>query len=716
MIQAEPNPKIEKYMDKLIKIIGSSQQEDGYLYASHQVKWPERMMGDKPYSYVLHSHELYNMGHMYEAAVAYLQATGKDSFLKISEKSAQHINQVFFLGDPNYNDGKPVNQAPGHQEIEIGLMKLYRATGKKLYLDMAKKFLDIRGITFKTDGDGVFSATYAQQHKPVAQQEKAVGHAVRAGYLYSAMAEVDSVLGEDTYSKALNKIWHNIVDTKMHITGGLGAVHGIEGFGPDYVLPNKSAYNETCAAVANVFFNYRMFLKYKDAKYIDVAEISLLNNSLSGVSLDGVTFFYQNPLEVTKNYRQRSKWFGCACCPANISRLIPQVSGYMYTHTDDEIYTVLYGSSHTDIPLKSGMVHIDQKSDYPFEGKISIDVQPEKKQEFTLYLRIPTWAGKKFVPGKLYSYSQPSEPWYVKINNKKISVSPKKGFIALKRLWKEGDKVELYLPMEIKVNQCIKKVEANLDRVAITRGPLVYCAEEKDNQGIVQRFFLEPDDISGVEDEKKFTRGIMKGITAINIPAKELKIKIVQNSKLTMIPYYAWANRGNGSMNVWFGIKEKQAKIDYSKITEKKFHKVTASHTWWDNSVKAIREYNDPESSYDTSIPRWTSWPQKGEKQWVKIDLGKKKKVTRVAVYWYDDRGGVQVPGSWFLESPTTRGDRWKKIEIYNTDQYSSLKDVFNSVQPAKELTTRYIRINMTPQHSKTTVGILSVQIITEEI
>ena len=280
----EENPALEKRMDDVIDLISSAQKKDGYLYVSHitgvlntisnkindptvfdrkpnevdlaknTMVW---MMGDKPYSNVIHSHELYNMGHMYEGAIAYYQATGKDKWLKVAEKSAQHINKVFFEGDPNYNNGKPVNQAPGHQELELALTKLYTITGNKLYLNMAKKFLDIRGKTFIPNGERYNSPIYAQQHLPVTEQRKAVGHAVRATYLYSGMADVGGLFGISDYDKALKSIWNDIVDKKMSITGGLGAVQGIEGFGPDYVLPNKESYNETCAAVGNVFFNFR---------------------------------------------------------------------------------------------------------------------------------------------------------------------------------------------------------------------------------------------------------------------------------------------------------------------------------------------------------------------------------------------------------------------------------------------------------------------------
>ncbi len=711
MIKAAPNPQIEKRMDEIIEIIARAQGKDGYLYASHQTGSVGGMMGNRAYSLVVHSHELYNMGHMYEAAVAYYRATGKDSFLKLAEKSAKHVNKVFFEGDPNYNDGKPVNQAPGHEEIELGLVKLYRVTGNKLYLDMSKKFLDIRGVTYTPRGTGVMSPTYAQQHRPVAEQEKAVGHAVRAGYLYAAMAEVDSELGDQAYTEALNKIWHNIVDTKMHITGGLGAVHGIEGFGPEYVLPNEDAYNETCAAVANVFFNYRMFLKYRDAKYVDVAEVSLMNNSLSGVSQDGKSFFYPNPLEVKRKHKQRSGWFGCACCPSNIARLIPQVSGYMYAHTADEIYCTFYGSSETTIALKKGKVDLVQQSGYPFDGVIGLTVNPGKEQKFTLKLRIPTWAGNQFVPGKLYRYTRPSGAWTLLLNGKKIDPVIEKGFASVDRSWHKGDRIELRLPMEVKVNTCIEQVEANIGRVAVTRGPLVYCAEEVDNSGMVQRFFLQPDAVTGKAQCSTIEDGPLRGITAIEIPARERTPQGSDETSMVMVPYHAWANRGRGSMNVWFGTSRDLAEPDYADRKNRKFDSVTASHTNSGDTVDAIWMKHNPAGSADDSISRWTSWPQKGKPQWVEIDLGKPQQVKRFSVYWYDDGGGVQVPGAWHIEARKTTADEWKKVEIYNTDSYSTLKDNYNSVQPAARLDARYARIVMTPQHQDTTVGILSVNI-----
>ena len=563
LLRENPNPSLEKRLDGIIDIIARAQREDGYLYVAHITgvskdhdAWGGGGMGDKPYSYVLHSHELYNMGHMYEAAVAYYQSTGKDKWLKIAEKNAQHINKVFFEGEPNYNKGVAVNQAAGHEEIELALIKLYRVTNNPLYLTMSKKFLDIRGVSYQPKGEGVMSPTYSQQHKPVAEQEKAVGHAVRAAYLYSAMADVGSLTNTHDYDHALNMIWHDIVDTKMHITGGLGAVHGIEGFGPAYVLPNKEAYNETCAAVGNVFFNYRMFLQTKDAQFMDVAEISLFNNSLAGVNIEGNAFFYVNPLEsdgktlFNHGKAGRSPWFETSCCPSNIARLIPQVSGMMYSHTADEIYATFYASNSTTIPLKDGNVGIQQESDYPFDEHIKITVNPKKKQDFKLKLRIPTWAREQFVPGKLYDYvGEIKRDWQLRVNGKLQTVQLEKGFAVIERTWKKGDQVHLQLPMPVKYNTSLEEVKANNGRVAITRGPLVYCAEGVDNKNLVESIYLK--DINELKAKTELiTNGVLKNITEVTLNG-DLYGGKGTTKEVRLIPYYAWNNRGNGSMMVW---------------------------------------------------------------------------------------------------------------------------------------------------------------------
>ena len=570
ILMTNPNPSLEIRLDSIIDIISEAQQVDGYLYPSHITGVSRSQhnhfggggMGDKPYSFVFHSHELYNMGHLYEAAIAYYMATGKDKLLKVAEKSAQHINKVFFVGDPNYNDGYPVNQAPGHQEIELALVRLYQVTGNDLYLEMAYKFLDIRGKTFIPDGEGVMSASYAQQHLPVAEQYEAVGHSVRACYLYSGMADVSKFCGIDEYDMALDQIWNNIVNTRMHITGGLGAVRGIEGFGPEYVLPNKDAFNETCAGVGNVLFNYRMFLMSGDGRYMDVAEIALYNNVLAGTNFEGDRFFYVNPLEAdghttfNHGYAGRAPWFNTACCPTNLARLIPQVSGMMYGYDQDAIYVTLYASSETTIPLKSGDVRITQESNYPFSESTSILVYPKKGQRFALRLRIPTWAqGKQFVPGSLYHYihEDQQDTWSVKVNGEQHAVIFNNGFAEINRVWSPGDQVELFLTMDVKYNRSDIRVEANIDRISISRGPLVYCAESTDSRFPAQRSIAYQTPDAGNLQTGKIESGVLRNLVYIDFPVLFIGEDNSEMDKtLELIPYYSWNNRGNNSMLVWF--------------------------------------------------------------------------------------------------------------------------------------------------------------------
>ena len=562
LLTLEKDAELEKQMDEIIDIIADAQCPDGYLYEWFTAPFKNKNgwgAGDKPYSFVVHSHELYNMGHMYEAAIAYYRATGKRKWLDVAEKNAQHINKVFFEGDPNYNDGKPVNQAPGHQEIELALVKLHQATGNPLYLEMAQKFIDVRGVTYQPEGDGVMAPTYAQQHLPVREQRTAEGHSVRAMYLYSGMADIVASKGDTTLIPALESIWHDIVDKKMHINGGLGAVPGIEGFGPAYVLPNRDTYDETCAAVGNVLFNYRMFLASGDAKYVDVAEVALYNNVLAGVNIEGNRFFYVNVLEADgkKAFNHgragRSPWFSTACCPSNMARLIPQVPGMIYSHTDNDIYCGLYASSVTDIPLNSGNVKLTQETSYPFDGKINIEVSPETDgSEFILWLRIPTWCNDRFVPGELYSYANPTAGTIqASINGKKVKATITDGYLPIKQAWKKGDKVTLELPMEVHYSVADERVEADINRLCITRGPLVYCAEQPDNEYPASHYIIPT--IDGKEQTNIIGVGILKGIPTISVDAEVLKEEKSIPATLKLIPYYAWNNRGdNMTMNVWF--------------------------------------------------------------------------------------------------------------------------------------------------------------------
>lgn len=721
LLTIERDGELEKQMDGIIEIIGQAQEPDGYLYESHTTgvsknhdAWGGGGMGDKPYSWVIHSHELYNMGHMYEGAVAYYQATGKDAWLKIALKNAKHINKVFFEGDPKYNGGKPVNQAPGHQEIELALVKLFRVTGDSLYLDMAKRFIDIRGVTYVPEGQGVMSPSYAQQHKPVREQTEAVGHSVRATYLYSAMADVSAQTADYTLRPALDSIWHNIVDTRMHITGGLGAIHGIEGFGPEYVLPNKDAYNETCAAVGNVFFNHRMFLMEKDAKYIDVAEVSLYNNVLAGVNMDGNKFFYVNPLEAdahagfNQGVTGRSPWFGTACCPSNMARLIPQISGMMYAHTSDDIYCAFYAGNSVSIPLKDGAVQVKQETEYPFGEYVSFQVTPEKDgQQFAMRFRIPTWAGNQFVPGDLYHYMDESESdCKLFLNGKKIdNVSIHKGFATLNRTWNKGDLVELILPMPVRYNNAIEQVKADSSRVCITRGPLVYCAETADNAYPVLQYFI-PDQTGDAEVIRE-TDGVLKGVDFAVVPAKVAEKQGEKESSLKLVPYYAWDNRGDLSMTVWIPQTAGMARESIFAFRDK-IADVKASHTYDGDNVFAAADNKNPSDSQDQSIPRWTSWPQKGVSQWMELKLEKAIPIQSISVYWYNDNGGVQLPESWTLEYK--ENDTWVKFPLYVTDRYGVEENQFNMVHPGLDIVTDGIRLQMKPKKDAA-VGILEIAV-----
>lgn len=484
-----------------------------------------------------HSHELYNMGHMYEAAVAHYKATGKTSFLDIAIKNADLINSVY--GPDKRHD------APGHQEIEIGLTKLYRTTGEKKYLDLAQFFLDERGKSDKRNPqstDQYENGAYWQDHKPVIEQDEAVGHAVRATYMYSGMADVAALTGNKQYIDAINKIWENVVGKKYYITGGIGAMYEGEAFGENYQLPNH-AYNETCAAIANVFWNQRMFLMSGESKYIDVLERTLYNAVLPGISFEGNTFFYPNVLEFNgeelfnQGAPERKPWFDCSCCPSNLSRFIPAVPNYIYAQKDNQIYANLFVDCNAAFVVNNHEFKIDQVSNYPWEGNIKFKILAEEPVKFHFKIRVPGWAENSPVPGDLYSYTEAqSKEIRLFINNEPAKYKTVNGFISLNQLWNKGDIVELVLPMEprkVVPNENIKDIEG---KVAIERGPIVYCAEQVDNPSGVLNKVVSNETIFTPKFEPSLLQGIVK----------------LQSDSLTLVPYYAWSHRGLGEMEVWF--------------------------------------------------------------------------------------------------------------------------------------------------------------------
>jgi uncharacterized protein len=537
---------LDTYLDSLIAHIAAAQEKDGYLYTMRTINpdksWAtQRWVNDRTRS----SHELYNAGHMYEAAVAHFYATGKRTLLDVAIKNADLLCKTF---GPDKN-----HTVPGHQEVEIGLAKLYRVTGDKKYLDLAKFFLDERG-----KGD-VKGGEYNQDYKPVIDQEEAVGHAVRAGYMYSAMADIAALTGDESYIRAIDRIWENVVTKKIYITGGVGAISATEAYGKNYELPNLTAYNETCAAIANVYWNYRMFLLHGDGKYFDVLERTLYNGLISGVSLDGTTFFYPNPLESTGDY-SRSEWFDCSCCPSNITRFISSVSGYIYATKHDTLFVNLFIGGKGKIDLEGRKLEVTQETNYPWDGNVKIHIEPEKEGSFSLKVRIPGWAMNRPLPGDLYSFTDlTGATMEVKLNGKPVNYGISRGYATITGKWKKGDIIDVSFPMPVRKIFANAMVADDKNKLCLSRGPIVYCAEGKDNNGLADPVVL-PDQS---QFAATFNADLLKGIEVLTGNVIDLKgdgyEKPVtkESANLTLIPYYAWCHRGEGRMQVWFDDQRK---------------------------------------------------------------------------------------------------------------------------------------------------------------
>jgi DUF1680 family protein len=542
-LQVSPNPALDQYLDELIKKIAAAQEADGYLYTARTINSdPPVLWCEGPrWSNLYMGHELYNMGHFYEAAAAHYLATGKRNMLDLAIKNADLVESVFGLGKKQ--------GVPGHQVIEIGLAKLYRITGNEKYLKLAKFFLDERGHA----GNRKLYGEYSQDHKPVLEQDEAVGHAVRALYMYAGMADIAALSGDQSYVTAIDRLWENVVSKKLYLTGGIGSTGEHEGFGPNYHLPNDSAYAETCAAIANVYWNHRMFLLHGDGKYIDVLERTLYNGLLSGISIEGDRFFYANPLE-SDGKLERSPWFGCACCPSNIARFIPSIPGYIYAVKGNSLYVNLFVQGQAGIKLENQELTIKQQTLYPWEGYIEITLNMETAQAFDILVRIPGWAVNQPVPGDLYHYLSPKDDLpIIKINGQSCSYTREKGFARLSRKWNPGDKIELTFPMPVRRVVAHSLVEADRGRVALERGPIVYCAEGVDNRGNVSNLLI-PDN-AAFEVTKR--SGVLKNLTILSADVvalyREKDSKKVEQRphRLVMIPYYAWDHRGKGKMAVW---------------------------------------------------------------------------------------------------------------------------------------------------------------------
>ena len=543
ILQTYPDKKLVQYIDSVLDVIVSAQEPDGYLYTARtqNPQEPHEWAGDRRWVMEENlSHELYNLGHMVEGAIAHYQATGSRKFLDIAIRYADCVCREV---GPNHGQARVV---PGHQIAEMALAKLYLVTGNKKYLDEAKFFLDYRGKT-------TIVHDYSQAHRPVVEQDEAVGHAVRAAYMYAGMADVAALTGDTSYVSAIDAIWDNIVSKKLYITGGIGATNNGEAFGRNYELPNMSAYCETCAAIGNVYVNYRLFLLHGESKYYDVLERTLYNGLISGVSLQGDGFFYPNPLE-SMGQHQRQPWFGCACCPSNICRFIPSLPGYVYAVKDRDVYVNLFLSNKGSLTVAGKKVTLSQTTEYPWDGDIVITVDQNAVGEFAMKIRIPGWVRNQVVPSDLYQYTDGKCLGYtVQVNGKKAdaSVTPD-GYYTISRRWKKGDKVRVHFDMEPRTVRANNHVKADRGMVSIERGPLVYCAEHPDNAFDIMNAL--------VNQQPQFTvgKGEIAGTPVCTLTTNAQTLSFNKQGKLetrdqilTLIPYYAWCHRGSGKMRVW---------------------------------------------------------------------------------------------------------------------------------------------------------------------
>jgi DUF1680 family protein len=704
-LQTYPDPKLDAYLDTLIWKIGLAQEDDGYLYTNRTIaemhggkglhEWASKNRWELD---SILSHELYNLGHLYEAAVAHYQATGKRSLLDIAIKSADLVNKDF---GPD-----KVKVYPGHQVIEMGLVKLYRATGEKKYLDLAKFFLDIRG----PKGDA-----YNQANRRVVDQTEAVGHAVRATYMYSGMADIAAIENNGAYLKAITSIWDDIVYGKIYITGGIGATGGNEGFADPFVLPNMSAYCETCASIGDIFFNHRLFLLHGDGKYIDILEKTLYNSMLSGVSLSADRFFYPNPLE-SNGQHERQAWFGCACCPSNVARFVPAIPGYIYGVAKDELYVNLYISNEADISLGNRKIKITQNADFPWNGKVDITVDPESQGRFKLKLRIPGWARNEAISGGLYKFSdQDNGSFKLIVNGNALTPEVVNGYVVIDRKWNKGDKVLLDLPMPVRTVVADDRIKDDQFKMAVQRGPVIYCAEWPDNNtGNVLNLVLE----KGSTFNTEFDNGLLGGTQVINTSGRQTrrtldgKIETSGIENVTMIPYALWNNRGPGQMMVWLPTTTESSRplpaptIAYrSKVTG---NKMIAAETGLRPASTAVNDQIEPMNSNDHSVSYYHWWPDKDQWVYLQYDFEKPETVSKTKVYWFDDGpdGGCRVPDEWEIQYKA--GNTWKPVKIVLetglrpvSTSYPVTKDEWDSVkfEPVKASAVK-LRVKLNKEFS----------------
>ena len=675
--------QLDHYLDSVIAIIASAQEDDGYLTTCVTNKcyrlsgWWGRSKWEK-----INSHELYNSGHLIESAIAHYRATGKRSFLNVAIKNADLVCKTF-----GPNEGQ-IHRPGGHPIIEMALCKLYKVTGNKKYLDGARYFVEETGRCT----DGHHPSEYSQDHKPILQQNEIVGHAVRAGYLFSGVADVAALTNDKAYSEALQRIWNNMSSKKLFITGGIGSRAQGEGFGPNYELNNHTAYCETCAAIANVYWNHRMFLATGESKYIDVCERALYNNVLSGVSLSGDLFFYDNPLE-SDGEHGRQRWFGCACCPGNVTRFVASVPNYIYAAQGKDIYVNLYAQGKANI----GGVELEQTTDYPWDGKVRIRLN-KGGGKFSIKLRIPGWLKKHPFGNNLYTYLDAAKTADISVNGVKVS-HDNPDYVSIDRKWKKGDVIEINFPMEVRRVLANDNAEDDRGKVALERGPVVFCLEGKDqpDNTVFDKYILDSTPI-----QSHFEKDLLNGVVVLEGNAKELQRNgEVKDVRFRAIPYSTWNNRGGDQMEVW--IANTPAKAVATPLPTIASRAQTFSNRGpiqndapetapTDSWAGGVNDQWEPKRSSDTSKPYHYWWLKRGTTESISYKFKEAEEVSNVQVYWLDfDHydGDFRVPESWTLYYETADGS-WKEVEDHSP--FTVKKDCYNSID-FKPVKTKGLKI-----------------------
>ena len=681
--------QLDEYLDSVIAIIAKAQEPDGYLTTCVTNKcyrlsgWWGRSRWEK-----INSHELYNSGHLIKSAVAHYRATGKKTFLNVAIKNADLVCKTF-----GPNEGQ-IHRPGGHPIIEMALCKLYKVTGNRKYLEGAKYFVEETGRCT----DGHRPSMYSQDHMPILQQQEIVGHAVRAGYLYSGVADVAALMGDTAYQKALQRIWENMSSKKLFITGGIGSRAQGEGFGPNYELNSHTAYCETCAAIANVYWNYRMFLATGESKYMDVVERALYNNVLSGVSLSGDKFFYDNPLE-SGGEHERQRWFGCACCPGNITRFIASVPGYIYAYKPNKANRTIFINLYVQGKSTVGDLELEQTTDYPWDGKVRIKVG-KGSGRYVIKLRVPSWLKSSPTNNSLYTYLDRPRPYSFSVNGK--SYYPENtDYITFDRKWKAGDVIDIDFPMNVRRIVANDNAEDLRGKVCLERGPIVYCIEGG-NQigGTVFDKYLPNDERH--EFNAHYEPLLLGGITVIDTKGCMVKANgNVTEVDMRAIPYAVWNNSGPQQMEVWIAgspatavptpeptIASRAQTFSNRGAIQNDAPETAPADGW----AGGVNDQWEPKRSSDTSKPYHYWWLKRGTKESISYKFDKEYDVSNVQVYWLDfDHydGNFRTPESWTLYYKDADG-QWKEVEEHSP--YTVDKDRYNSVD-FKSVTTRELKI-----------------------